>query len=261
MTRESSEMPAADVVYSDPAVVERYVADRSRGLTDRERTAVERYFRPEGSRVLDVGCGGGRTTVALDERGYDVVGFDVSSAMVCAARRFDDSGPKYLVGDATSMPFEDESFAHVLFSYNGLDEVSPEHRRRAALAEVARVLEPGGTFVFSSHNRRRLFIAYPPTPAEVGASLRFWLRNLRQGWLGSPYKLVSTDGWDRPVYHVTPGIQRRQLHEVGLEPVEILGRGGLGSRLFGPSLYYVARKPGMQRSSNARQAVHNNGPR
>jgi len=57
--------------------------------------------------------------------------------------------------------FADESFDFVLFSYNGLDCVGHADRLQV-LAEVHRVVRPGGVFMFSSHNmdwvhRRRIW--------------------------------------------------------------------------------------------------------
>lgn len=58
---------------------------------------------------------------------------------------------RFRQADARSLPFPDAAFDIVLFSFNGLDPVPPESRA-TALAECARVLKPGGWFIYSGHN-------------------------------------------------------------------------------------------------------------
>ncbi len=105
-------------------MVDRYDSFGDDGwLTEREAAIVDEYFAEPG-RVLDVGCGTGRTTRPLADRGHDVVGIDVSERMVAQAReRHPDL--TFRVDDATDLAFADGSFDYVLFSYYGLDSVSP----------------------------------------------------------------------------------------------------------------------------------------
>jgi SAM-dependent methyltransferase len=92
-----------------------------------------------GSRVLDLACGPGHIAAAAAARGAEVVGVDISERMVELAReRHPAIG--FEVGDAERLPFPSASFDAVLagFVFNHLP--SPE----AAMAEIARVLAPGG---------------------------------------------------------------------------------------------------------------------
>ena len=236
---EWGETPAVSHYGSD-GVVDRYASLREDGLFEQEREALERGFFDADAPVLDIGCGAGRTTAALAERGYDVVGVDISAPMVRAADAATDAS--CLAADATRLPFRDGEFGTVLFSYNGLDDLFPESNRYAALGEINRVLADDGLFVFSAHNSRRLALVYPPTPAELRGTVAFWARNLASRCVGTPYKLAEVDGGTYPIYHITPPAQRRQLRAFGFEPITTLGRAGTLSRLFGPTVYYVARK-------------------
>jgi SAM-dependent methyltransferase len=89
--------------------------------------------------TLEVGCGEGRVSRDLRERGYDVVGLDSSETLVRAAREADPDGD-YVVAAAESLPFDDGSFGLVV-AYNSLMDVDD---MPAAIGEIARVLGPGG---------------------------------------------------------------------------------------------------------------------
>lgn len=224
--------------YDSDASVERYAAMRRDGLFDHEAEAVEEFFDPAG-RVLDLGCGAGRTTVDLVDRGYDVVALDRSGPMVASTRAALPDVP-VVVGDAASLPFPDDSFSTVLFSYNGIDELRPESARLAALRESRRVLEPGGVIALSTRNRLRWLVPFPPTRRVIRKLLRFWQVNLLGGNVGDPYKHdVHSHSPKRP-YFSGPRRQRRQLRRAGFRPVARPARSGPLSSLFGPNVFFVA---------------------
>lgn len=227
--------------YGRPAVVQRYVDARDRGLTDRERRAVDAYFTPNAS-VLDLGCGAGRTTADLAALGFDVTGVDVSAAMVDAARSAGDDAA-YVVADAAHLPFVDGAFDHVLFSYNGLDELRPVGARNAALREAHRVLAPGGRLAFSTRNVLRQFVPYPPTADHLAALARFWAANARAALAGSPYKRPTGNRDDRAVFFTNPVTVVRRLTGLGFDVLAFLGNDGRASTYLGPALFVVAQKP------------------
>ncbi len=109
-----------------------------------------------GERVLDVGCGAGRHAFEMYRRGADVVALDrddaglkdagaILAAMAEEARASSSSAvaPEWLVtmGDALRLPFPDGAFTRVVVS-EVLEHVFDD---RGALADLARVLAPGGT--------------------------------------------------------------------------------------------------------------------
>ena len=90
--------------------------------------------------ILDLGCGDGQLTLRLASTGACVVGVDVSPEMVAAARS---RGIDAHEGSAESLPFANQSFDAV-FSNAALHWVRDQD---AMMAEVRRVLRPGGRFV------------------------------------------------------------------------------------------------------------------
>jgi SAM-dependent methyltransferase len=104
-----------------------------------------------GDRVLDLGCGGGRHAFEAYRRGAQVVAFDYDAGQLPPVRGMfgamlaeGESGPpaaaRVMAGDATAMPFPDGSFDRVIAA-EILEHVPRDQR---AMAEIARVLRPGG---------------------------------------------------------------------------------------------------------------------
>ena len=103
--------------------------------------------------MLDVGCGAGFLSNYLAREGFAVTGIDASAASIDVATRHDHSRTaRYLVGDAESLPFETSSFDVVC----AMDFLEHVERPAAVVAEVARVLKPGGVFFFHTFNRNPL---------------------------------------------------------------------------------------------------------
>jgi ubiquinone/menaquinone biosynthesis C-methylase UbiE len=93
----------------------------------------------EGDRVLEVGCGQGHLTRALDEQGADIVGIDANPNAPEVA-----GGELIRQMDAESLDFDDESF-DVVISVHAIEHIPG---LGIALAEIARVLKKGGEAVF-----------------------------------------------------------------------------------------------------------------
>jgi demethylmenaquinone methyltransferase/2-methoxy-6-polyprenyl-1,4-benzoquinol methylase len=101
-----------------------------------------------GDRVLDVAAGTGTSSVALAKSGARVVALDFSPGMIAEGRRRHPD-IEFVQGDALALPFGDEEFDAVTISF-GLRNVTDP---RAALAEMYRVLKPGGRIVVCEFSR------------------------------------------------------------------------------------------------------------
>lgn len=100
-----------------------------------------------GQSVLDVGCGAGLDAlIAARQTGGRVVGVDFSEAMVARARAAaGEAGlaAEFNIGEAGRLPMPEAIFDVVLA--NGVLNLNPDRKR--LVAEMARVLRPGGRFV------------------------------------------------------------------------------------------------------------------
>jgi ubiquinone/menaquinone biosynthesis C-methylase UbiE len=122
---------------------------RDRGMEQRHwntaKHVLARMPVESGDTVLDLGSGSGYAARALREAGGAgrAVGLDGAPAMVENAREYtDDPAVEFLVGDFDALPFVDDAFDHC-FSMEAF-YYAPDPLR--TLEELARVLEPGGTF-------------------------------------------------------------------------------------------------------------------
>lgn len=99
------------------------------------RYLVDRVRAPGGARVLDVASGTGLVARALEARSYGVIALDASEAMLRAG-----SGVRVLAR-AETLPFADATFDALTFTYllRYVDDAA------ATMAELARVVRPGGT--------------------------------------------------------------------------------------------------------------------
>lgn len=122
-----------------------------------------------GKAVLDLGVGAGRTSWLLRLLTERYVGLDWSPEMVEATRAAL-PGLDVRVGDARDLSaFDDGSFALVLFSYNGIDNLDHAGRDRVR-SEAARVLEPGGWLVYSTMSKTGpAYLARPSLRPRRGA--------------------------------------------------------------------------------------------
>ncbi len=136
---------------------------------------------PSGGRVLDVGTGAtGRTARLADEFAAQVVSIEINEA---ALTEFANSGERagidLAAADLERLPFAAASFDVVLIAFHGLDYILTAEQRRRALAEVARVLRPGGTFVVNGWNR--LGILFSPHGLRSTSALRLRGRYVLRG--------------------------------------------------------------------------------
>jgi SAM-dependent methyltransferase len=194
---------------------------RERGLTSLERALVDEFFPQPPARVLDLGCGAGRTTIGLADLGFEVVGLDLSPNLLAIARRRFEGVPFHRA-DAMRLPYRNESYDAALFSYNGIDCIHPLEGRLACLREVHRVLRPGGRFVLSSHNAVGAFFS-----GGFFYARGYWnaLRTLA-GQRGNPHLrawYLWYPGEKQYLYSAPPARTRAQLERAGFDCRAIRG--------------------------------------
>jgi SAM-dependent methyltransferase len=101
-----------------------------------------------GATALDVGCGPGHVGRYLSDRGVDVVGVDLSPAMVEIARRLNPA-LRFELADMRSLPMEDGAVGAIVAFYSLIH--IPRAEVPAVLGEFRRVLAPSGQVLLAVH--------------------------------------------------------------------------------------------------------------
>lgn len=228
-----------------------------RDLRAVETTILLRYRHDLAGNVLELGCGPGRLTGHLLEVASDVEVLDVSQTMLDACLRTYPSVHGAL-GDIRDLRgYADRAYGAVVAGY-GVIDVLGDGERRASLAEIRRMLVPGGLLVLSTHNRD----AGADTPMSrvrrglkdaiyVAISAHHWLpnrRRLKRQEREEPgYAILNDSSHDYGAlhYYINRDEQERQLAQLGFTLESCLDLDGrevsAGARSTSPELHFVAR--------------------
>jgi ubiquinone/menaquinone biosynthesis C-methylase UbiE len=127
--------------------------------------ALESISLPEGSNILDIGCGLGDTTLLLSNffSGTYATGLDQDATLIKAAneeKKLLHTNLDFVCGDALALPFEDNSFDFVFCRYL-LHHIPGA---LTAMEEMKRVCKPGG-IVFAQEYDANFFQSYPESYA------------------------------------------------------------------------------------------------
>ena len=154
----------------------------TKGTRQEVDTLIDLLELQPGERVLDVGCGPGRHARVLAERGFDVVGVDISARFIEIAREGAPATAKFFVGDARDMTFDREFDAVIslcqgafgLAGGAGAREVLPQREIDEPILDgMARALKPGGRLglsAFSAYFQLQYLENHDTFDAEAGVN-------------------------------------------------------------------------------------------
>jgi ubiquinone/menaquinone biosynthesis C-methylase UbiE len=198
-----SENPAP---AADPASVNDYDTFAEAYSAENETSLLNAYYeRPAmlalagdvaGRRILDAGCGAGPLSAALRDRGAIVTGFDKSAGMIeLARRRLGDDADLQVADLGSALPFPDNAFDDITASLvlHYLEDWGP------ALAELRRVLRPGGRLIVSVDHPFAITLMH----REDGRKADYFATSNRtEEWtMGGQSARMSF--WDRPLHAMT----------------------------------------------------------
>ncbi len=222
--------------YESPDIVNMY--SRQVTLQAPEKTILK-LLKDELPRMsmLDIGVGGGRTTQYFARLVRKYIGTDYSANMISVCRqKFPDIDFK--IADARNLyTFRDALFDFTLFSYNGIDSMNNEDRKKS-LSEIDRVTRNEGYICFSTHNLNSVpellkFQFSGSINAILYEPRRLYrLRRLNKGIIkiakNEPHLILNdgSHGFRLLTYYVNPNVQVEQLNELGFKSVQVFGLDG-----------------------------------
>ncbi len=226
-------------VYNSKKVVSWY--SRLKELIPVEKMIFERYkdLLADGA-ILDIGIGGGRTTNYLLRQCKNYTGIDYSGSFIASVKQnFPDA--QCFVMDARDLrTFKNASFDLVNFSFNGIDYVDNEGRKKI-LSEISRILTPGGIFFFSTHNKNHRSFNISPWRNKDNSLfvnvktfiklLPFFLKKIwrkKQELINEDYAIIndSAHNYNLTTYYTTPAFLRKQLAEYTFSEIEFYLKSG-----------------------------------
>ena len=168
-----------------------------------------------GRRVLELGCGAAAGARWLAGQGAEVTGLDLSAGMLRhAAMAAQRSGVRVplVQADALALPFRDAVFDVVCTAFGAIPFVADSG---AVMREVARVLRPGGRWVFATTHPTRWAFPDDPGPAGLTATMSYFDR--------TPYVETGADGTPTYVeHHRTLGDRVREIAAAGFRLVDLI---------------------------------------
>lgn len=136
---------------------------------------------PQGSHVLDMGCGKGRHCIQLNEMGFDVVGMDLSAANIKSAKQHENEHLAFIQRDMRE-PLQNQQFDLVLnlfTSFGYFDDISANQQ---VLESAASMLRHQGLFVLDFLNAEKVVRELTPAETREVDGTRFDIsRNLING--------------------------------------------------------------------------------
>ena len=217
-------------------------------------------------KMLDIGVGAGRTTVHFARLAKEYIGIDCANNMIKAAQKKFQDYPKkisFATIDASNMAlFKDNYFDFILFSWCGIDYAEHDNRLKI-LTEIHRVLKPGGSFAFQTHNLtyqvKNCSIKLSKNPfilsQRINRLLQMRMLNKKDTWKAirktgkKPYIIFrdETHNFRMTTYIISPAEQIKQLTHLGFSETKILdlqnGKEILNpANMVDPWLYFLTTK-------------------
>ena len=202
----STRLTSPSAVSADPPRVNDYDSFAEAYSAENEASLINAYYeRPAmlalagdvaGRRILDAGCGSGPLFAALRDRGAIMTGFDSSAGMLeQARRRLGDDADLQVAALGSPLPFPDDTFDDVTASLvlHYLEDWGP------ALAELRRVLKPGGRLIVSVDHPFAISLMHREADRKADY---FATSNWTEEWtMGG--QTVPMSFWQRPLHAMT----------------------------------------------------------
>lgn len=131
------------------------------------------HFQPQNEdKILDLACGKGRHSIYLNEKGYQVVGIDLSGQNIAHARQFENERLHFHRHDMRE-EFRHEEFDYVFNMFTSFGYFDTTEENQKAISAVSKALKKGGTFLLDFLNTYRVVHHLQPCEIKKAGSIQF----------------------------------------------------------------------------------------
>lgn len=209
---------------------------------------MEEIQLPKGSSVLDLACGKGRHSVFLHSLGYNVLGVDLSENSIYQAKKQEEEGLRFSVGDMRQ-PQGQAEFDLVVNLFTSFGYFGSEAENEKTLQAISESLKPGGRLVIDFMNTSKVVAQLVPQAELERNGIRFFIRKRLEN--GIIYKSIRfTDqgkdwAFEEKVQALTETDFRRLFEKTGFQVVLLSGNYELGPYLPHQSdrMVFFLKKP------------------
>lgn len=123
-------------------------------------------------KIMDLACGKGRHAIYLNQKGFDVVGLDLSAQNIEHANQYANERLHFYQHDMRTL-FKENTFDYVLNLFTSFGYFDSNQENQLAIQRVAQSLKPGGTFLLDFLNPYRVINHLVPTETKTVDGITF----------------------------------------------------------------------------------------
>jgi len=205
------------------------IADKNQ--TERQIQFLKSQLTPEGY-VLDIACGTGRHTIALNKMGFKVVGLDVSARLLRIAKQRQNE-IQVVRGDMRFIPFKPAVFFGVISMDTSLGYLPTENDDRILMKELRKIVSNNAVFIVDVFNRDQMIINYNVAKSASFEYSDFFLNQERKvsvdgDWLCDLWKMYNRADGRKVVFQHTVRLYKlsqlsRLLEDSNFEVKQVFG--------------------------------------
>lgn len=195
---------------------------------------MEKIQLPAGSHILDLACGKGRHSVFLHSLGYKVLGVDLSENSICLAKKHEEAGLRFSVGDMRE-PQGHARFDLVVNLFTSFGYFGSETENERTLCAISESLKSGGQLVIDFMNTHKIVSQLVPEAELEREGIRFFIRKrLENGIIHKSIRFTDQGkdwAFEEKVQALTESDFRRLFEKTGFQVVLLSGNYELGPYL------------------------------
>jgi ubiquinone/menaquinone biosynthesis C-methylase UbiE len=173
---------------------------------------------PKNAKILDLGCGYGRLTIPLAEKGYQIEGIDLSAPLIKSAKkeaRKRHVKVKFRTGNMCHLPYNQNRFDVVICMWSAFSELLGENEQLLVIKSVHKILTKNGWALFE------MGLYQKPNAEEIRTGKFYGFANrIRKGLIGG----IRNDHYNHNKKTLTKLLQRAKIRKYAVKIDDWAGR-------------------------------------